>query len=531
MAKFKPFLLVILDGFGISLEKLGNPVFEAKKPNLDKIEQNFPFTTLQASGVAVGLPWGEAGNSEVGHLTMGAGRVLYHHLPRIIYSIYDGSFFKNEALMKAVERVRANKSRFHIAGLVSSGSAHSYIDHLYALLEFTKKENLPEVYLHIFTDGKDAPPQEAAKFLTMLEERMRKEWPHAHLASVTGRNYAMDRDEKWERIRVAYELFTQGNGQKTASVPDYLYKSYEKGLSDEAIEPAIVVDAAGNSIGLIKENDALFFFNFREDSMREITRAFSDDVFDYFPRQKITNLFIVTMTEYQKDLNNVFTAFPPLDTTWPFARVLGEAGLRHLHIAETQKYAHVTYFFNGGKEKPFLGEERILVPSSAAANFDEAPEMKSREIAAKILENFDKYDVIIANFANTDMVGHSGNFNAAIKAVEAVDECVGQLVDAVLNSGAAMLITGDHGNIELKRNIISGEKLTEHSINPVPLYLVGNAFKRKTLRSEEEINKQKSETNGILTDIVPTAIELLGLNKPQEMTGESLLPKLLNQIQ
>lgn len=528
MNRCKPLLLVILDGFGISLEKEGNPVAEACTPTLNEIERSFPFTVLQASGAAVGLPWGEAGNSEVGHLTLGSGRIIYHHLPRIINAIADGSFFKNEAFLKAAGHARKNSSSLHLAGLVSSGSVHSYIDHLYALLDFTKKEGLPRVFIHVFTDGKDAPPQEGARFLEKFEERLKKEWPQSRIASVAGRFYAMDRDEKWERVRQCYELLTEGRGKKIDSIPAYLEVSYGRDLSDEFIEPAFVPTKVGTTAGApatVSENDALIFFNFREDSMRELAHAFVDDGFDRFPRKKIANLFVATMTEYQKDIN-AFPAFPPLDISWPLGRALAEAGLKQLHIAETEKYAHITYFFNGGKEKPFPGEDRILVPSAPTAHFDEAPEMRAPEIAGKILENFDRYDVVIANFANTDMVGHSGNFKAAVRAVEAVDEYLGQLLNAVLNSEGALLITGDHGNIELKRSMISGEKLTEHSVNPVPLYLVGKEFRRKTPRTEEEIIRQKKEVGGIITDVAPTIIELLGLTKPPEMTGKSLLQLL-----
>lgn len=517
----KPLILVILDGFGISFEKSGNPVFEARTPTFHEIEANFPFTALQASGVAVGLPWGEAGNSEVGHLTMGSGRVIYHHLPRIIYSIYDGSFFKNEALLKAIEHTRTNQSRLHIAGLVSSGSVHSYIEHLYALCELTKRENISEVYLHIFTDGKDAPPQEAGKFFTMIEERMKKEWPHVKFASVIGRFFALDRDEKWDRIRAAYELLVHGAGEPIDSVPRYLADSYAAGTTDEFIKPAVV-----RGTPRIQKNDALIFSDFREDSMREIARAFVDETFDAFPREKIEHLFAVTMTEYQKGLH-ARAAFPPLDVVWPLSRVLGESGLKHLHIAETQKYAHVTYFFNGGTEKPFLGEKRILIPSIATAHFDEVPQMRAPEITAAILENMKAYDVIIANFANADMVGHSGNFKAAVEAVEILDEEMRKILNTVLNRDGALIITGDHGNIELKRNVLTGEKFTEHSINPVPIYLVGKKFKIPSPRTDAEIEKTKKEIGGILTDVAPTMIELLELQKPKEMTGKSLLSMLL----
>lgn len=525
MNRTKPLLLIILDGFGISLEKTGNPVAEAKKPAFDEIEKNFPFTTLQASGTAVGLPWGEAGNSEVGHLTIGAGRAIHHHLPRIIYSIRDGSFLKNEAFLKAARHIHENNSRLHIAGLVSSGSVHSYIDHLYALFEFTKNEKIESVFLHIFTDGKDAPPKEGAEFIAKLEEKIKKDWPHIHPASVIGRFYALDRDENWDRTKIAYKLMTEGRGEKISSIAEYLRSSYQKEKTDEFIEPAAVADKAGEAPGLIQENDALIFSDFREDSIRELARAFVEDPFDYFPREKIKNLMVVTMTEYQKGLA-ALPAFPKLDINWPLGRVLSEAGLRQLRISETQKYAHVTYFLNGGQEKPFPGEDRILISSLPTAHFEESPEMKTKEITAKILENLNDYDVIIANFANADMVGHSGNFEASVKAVEILDDSIQKLTAAILNTEGAMLITADHGNIELKQNLISGEKLTEHSINPVPFYLVGKKFRLPKAASQEEILEQKKEAKGILTDIAPTALELLGLQKPHEMSGQSLLQTL-----
>lgn len=529
MVRLKPLLFIILDGFGISLEKIGNPVAEAKKPTLDEIERNFPFTTLQASGTAVGLPWGEAGNSEVGHLTIGAGRAIHHHLPRIIYSIRDGSFFKNEALLKAARHIHKNNSRLHVAGLISSGSVHSYIDHLYALLEFTKQEKIGQVFLHLFTDGKDAPPKEGAEFFKKLEERIKKEWPQVHFASVIGRFYSLDRDENWDRIKTTYELLTEGRGKKITSVSNYLRSSYEKDITDEFVEPAVVVGERNETPGLIKEKDVLVFSDFREDSMREMVRVFVEEPFAYFPRQKIKDLLVITLTEYQKGLT-ALPAFSQPGVHWPLGRVLSKAGLRQLRIAESQKYAHLTYFLNGGQEKPFFGEERILIPSLSNAHFDETPAMKTREITAGILENFHKYDVIIANFANADMVGHSGNFTASIKAVEIIDESIGQLVTAVLNSGGVILITADHGNIELKRDRISGEKLTEHSTNPVPFYLVGKDFRAARMLSPERILERKKEIQGILTDVAPTVLELLGLQKPPEMSGQSLMAILKRKI-
>ena len=357
----------------------------------------------------------------------------------------------------------------------------------------------------------------------MLEERLQKTCPQVKLATAVGRFYALDRDEQWSRTRFAYELLTEGKGEKIASISEYLKKSYDEGLTDEFIKPAIVQGS-----GTIRDNDALIFSDFREDSMRQITRAFADGSFDRFPRKKLSNLLIVTMTEYQKGLETL-VAFPPLEIEAPLSRVLGEAKLRHLHIAETQKYAHVTYFFNGGKEKPFSGEERILIHSISTAHSDEVPEMRAPEITVKILENFDKYDVLIANFANADMVGHSGNFQAAVKAVEILDDSLGQIMNVVLSEGGVLMITSDHGNIELKRNALTGEKRTEHSINPVPFYLVGGQFKRSTPRGEEEIINTKKEVGGILTDVAPTILEILGIEQPEEMTGKSLLATLVQK--
>ena len=523
-------ILAIIDGLGVSMAKDGNPVAAAKKPVLDALEREFPFTTLQASGVAVGLPWGEAGNSEVGHLTMGSGRVLQHHLPRIISSIHDGSFFSNERLKAAVEHASSGTGRVHIAGLISSGSVHSYIDHLWALLDLTAQHRIPNVFIHAFCDGKDAPPREAAAFLGSLQERLRKEWPNAALVSVVGRFFAMDRDLQWDRIRVAYELLGEGKGMAISSVSAYLSSSYERGVTDEFIEPAAVGDQAGGLVGRIKDGDTLLFLNFREDSMRELTQAFMEDDFDAFPQRKINNLFVATMTDYEKRLSHL-AAFPTSDVVSPLAEVFGEEGLRHLHIAESQKYAHVTYFFNGGREQPFPGEERILIPSLSSAHFDETPGMKAAEITQGIISNLDRTDVIIANFANLDMVGHSGNMQAGVRAVEIIDESIGRIAQAAQEKDAVLIITGDHGGIEMKRNMISGEKLTEHSTNPVPFHLVADSFRRSHPAGDGEIRRQKSETGGILTDIAPTILDILGIKKPPAMTGVSLLPLLKRQIQ
>lgn len=528
-SSYKPVVLAVLDGFGISLEERGNPVMEAKKPFLDTFDHNFPFTTLQASGVAVGLPWGEAGNSEVGHLTLGTGRVIYHHLPRVINAIHEGVFFQNQAFLDAVAHVKKHGSSLHILGLTSSGSVHSYLDHLYALLTFADASEAPRTYLHVVSDGKDAPPKEGGKFFADLEARVKEMYPKTKIASLTGRFYAMDRDEKWDRIRKAYDLYTKGEGVKIeGTIAEYALNSYEKGLTDEFLEPAYVAGPDGAPIGRIKDNDALIIFNFREDSMRELSHALVDLGFDAFPRMRVDNLFLVTMTEYEKDLN-AHAAFPPIDVISPLAKVISDAGFRQLHIAETEKYAHVTYFFNGGREKPFQNEERILIPSVPTAHFDEVPEMKSAEIAGRVIEELPRHDFVLVNFANTDMVGHSGNYRAAVTAVEAVDRAMGELYAAVMKLGGVLLVTGDHGNVERKRNLVTGEVLTEHSLNPVPLYLIGHDFQIPTPRTREEIAIQKKETRGVLTDVAPTVLELMGLKKPLEMNGNSLLQELTQE--
>ncbi len=520
----RPLVLLILDGFGISTEEKGNPVAEASTPTLDDLARSFPFTTLQASGTAVGLPWGEAGNSEVGHLTIGAGRVIYHHLPRIVNAIYDGSFFYNSRFLGAAEHVRTHGGRLHLAGLVSSGSVHSYIDHLYGLIEFSRREKIGAVYLHVFTDGKDASPTEALKFIPMLEARLHARLPQARVVSLIGRFYAMDRDEQWDRIRAAYELMAEGKGSAALSAREYLASSYERGVTDEFIEPALI----GGDAGVVRDGDAIIFFNFREDSMRELTRVFTDASFDHFGRRFLQNLFVVTMTEYAKDARD-YAAFPPLEIRHSLGGILSDAGLRQLRIAETEKYAHVTYFFSSSGEVPFPGEERVLIPSIQTRHVDENPQMRAQEIAQTVRERLDEFDVIVANLANADMVGHAGNFAAAVRAVEALDEAVGIVRDAVLLAGGVMIVTADHGNIERKRSAMTGERITEHSLGPVPFFLVGNEFRLKAPRSDAEVAETKKRVGGILTDVAPTILELLGLSKPPEMTGVSLLPVIVEK--
>lgn len=518
----KPVVLVVLDGFGIAPESRGNAISLAKTPNFVVFKKNYPFTTLQASGIAVGLPWGEPGNSEVGHLTIGAGRILYHHLPRIIFSIHDGSFFKNEAFLKTTNHVKQNRSKLHILGLVSSGSVHSYIDHLYALVELTKQQEVPQVFLHAVTDGKDAPPEGGGKFIHELEKRLKETAPNIAIVSLIGRFYAMDRDEQWGRIQKAYELLVDGIGVPFTDIRSYLEKSYANSVNDQFINPAYRIGEDGKPVGRIGDNDAVIMFDFREDSAREMSEVFVKPGFNLFPKKNIENLLLITMTEYEKGLPAV-TAFPPLEINIPLARVISNAGKKQLHIAETEKYAHVTYFFNGWQEKPFVGEDRILIPSVSVPHFDEKPEMMAEEVAKRIIESIDQYDFIVANFANADMVGHTGNLDATIAAIETLDRVVGRVVDATVQKGGICIITADHGNAEQKIDLLSGKPFTGHTANSIPLYLVGNDFRLEKERSEEEIVKRRHDIGGILADIAPTILEIMDLEKPDEMTGKSLL--------
>lgn len=524
----KPVILVVLDGFGIPPLKTSSqsPFKVASKPSINEIEKYYPFTTLQASGIGVGLPVGESGNSEVGHLTMGAGRVLYQHLPRIISSIKDRSFFSNESFIKSSEHVKKNGSMLHMMGLFSTGSVHAYSEHLYALIEFAREQQIPAM-LHIFTDGKDAPVREAAGFIANFEKMLEDEgYDTIKIASVMGRMYSMDRDGNWDLTAKAYDCLT-GNETATFSDPaSYILEQYDKGAEDVSIEPACRIGKNGEKIGRIKKGDSLIIFNFREDSIRQITKAFSKKDFNGFDRDPVEDLLVVTMTEYEKDLH-AEVAFMPLKIEWPLARVVSESGRKQLHIAETQKYAHVTYFFNGGVEEPFPNEDRVLIPSPQVKHIDESPEMSASKITETVIEKISEYDFILVNFANTDMVGHTGDFGATIKAVEVVDGCIGKIMASVLENDGILLITGDHGNAEEKFYSMTGRKRTKHTTNVVPLYLIMKELKRGKEREPGEIEQNYKYTKGVLTDIAPTIIDIMKLEQPGEMKGVSLLPKLI----
>ena len=523
---YRPVVLVIIDGFGAPEEKSISTWEIAKQPNFAELEKYFPFTTLQASGIAVGLPWGEPGNSEVGHLTIGAGKIIHNYLPKISSAIKDGSFFQNEAFVKSIGRIKKTGGQLHFMGLYSTGTVHSYFEHLQALLDLAKQNNLP-AYLHLFTDGKDAYKKEGGDFYAELEKNLAENYPDIKIVSIIGRGCAMDRNGDWEKTRKAYELFTEGKGNSFDSASEYIKSQYSQDLGDDAVEAGVISSREGR----IKDGDSVIVFNFREDSIRQLTQSFVDDTFQFFPRKKLENLFFVTMTEYDKSLpcfsdNSCPAAFKSAEVENPLAKIISAAGLKQLHIAETEKYAHITYFLNGGAEASFENEDRTLVPSPSGGHYELTPEMSAGKIAENVLENLTKHHFIAVNFANADMVGHTGNFEATARAIEKVDECVGKITSKVLELDGVVVITSDHGNAEEKIYKFSGENKTKHSLNPVPFFLIGNDFKRNKELSGEEVDQKYKEATGTLSDVAPTVLELLGLEIPPEMTGKSLIGRI-----
>ena len=510
----KPTVLMILDGYGLNETANGNAVAEAKTPVMDKLMAQYPFVKGNASGMAVGLPEGQMGNSEVGHLNMGAGRIVYQELTRITKEIQDGTFFTNEALVKAVENCKANDSALHAFGLLSDGGVHSHNTHLYGLLEMAKKNGLSKVYVHAFLDGRDTPPASGKDFVIALEEKM-AEIGVGEVATVCGRYYAMDRDNNYDRVKCAYDALTKGIGQSADSAAAGIQASYDKEETDEFVKPTVIMKN-GAPVATIQDKDSVVFFNFRPDRAREITRSFCDDDFKGFDREKRLDLVFVCFSDYDPTIPNKLVAFHKISITNTFGEFLAANKMTQARIAETEKYAHVTFFFNGGVEQPNEGEDRILVNSPKdVATYDLKPEMSAYEVCDKLVDAIksDKYDVIIINFANPDMVGHTGVEAAAVKAVEAVDECVGKAVDAIKEVGGTMFICADHGNAEQLVDYETGEPFTAHTTNPVPFILV-NYDEAYTLKE-----------GGCLADIIPTLIEIMGLTKPVEMTGESLLIK------
>ena len=509
----KPTVLMILDGYGLNDNCEANAVCEAKTPIMDQLKSQCPFVKGNASGMAVGLPEGQMGNSEVGHLNMGAGRIVYQELTRITKEIEDGDFFQNEALLKAVRNAKVNDSALHLFGLLSDGGVHSHNTHVYGILELAKREGLSKVFVHCFLDGRDTPTTAGKQYIKELNDKM-KELGVGQVASVMGRYYAMDRDNRWDRVERAYNVMTKGEGNQAECPVCAVKDSYAAEKTDEFVEPTAIVKD-GQPVGIIKDKDSVIFFNFRPDRAREITRAFCDDEFTGFARDKRLDLTYVCFTEYDPTIQNKDVAFHKVAISNTFGEFLAANGMTQARIAETEKYAHVTFFFNGGVEEPNKGEDRILVKSPKVATYDLKPEMSAYEVCDKLTEAIrsGKYDVIIINFANPDMVGHTGVEDAAIKAVEAVDACVGKAVDAVKEVDGQMFICADHGNAEQLKDYVTGETFTAHTTNPVPFILV-NAEPGYGLRE-----------GGCLADIAPTLIEMMGMEQPKEMTGKSLLIK------
>lgn len=506
----KPVMLMILDGFGLTDNPLGNAVMAAHKPNYDYYWGNYPHTTIAASGMAVGLPEGQMGNSEVGHMNIGAGRVIFQELTRITHEIETGDFFNNEKLILAVDHARENGTDLHLMGLVSDGGVHSHIEHIKALFKLAKDRGLDRVYLHAFMDGRDVSPTSGINFLDDLE-RYFAEIGVGKIATVSGRYYAMDRDNRWDRVKKAYDALVYGTGEFFPTAHDCMSASYAQEVTDEFIVPA-VIGAPGAPAATVKNGDSVIFFNFRPDRGREMTRALNDKVFHGFERENL-DLTYVTMTQYDKTLENVHVAFTPTNFNNTLGKYIADKGIKQLRIAETEKYAHVTFFFNGGVEIPNEGEDRILVSSPKVATYDLKPEMSAEGVTDKVIEAMDKedYGLVILNYANPDMVGHTGMMKAVVEALEDIDTYMKRVIDKVLEKDGTVFITADHGNAEQLIDYVTGGPMTAHTTNPVPLIYVTNQ-PTKVLKD-----------GGRLADLAPTMLEEMGLEIPAEMTGNSLL--------
>ncbi len=507
--------LMILDGFGERKDTQGNAIKIAGTPNITALEEKYPYTTIGASGMDVGLPEGQMGNSEVGHLNIGAGRIVYQELTRITKAIQDGDFFEKKEFLDAIENVKKNHSKLHLMGLVSDGGVHSHNEHLYALLKLAKDSGLTEVYVHCFMDGRDVPPDSGLGYIKQLEAELKKIGV-GKIATVMGRYYAMDRDNRWERVQQAYDAMVLSKGETADSGVTAMEQSYAKEEMDEFVKPTVIVED-DKPVASIGANDSIIFFNFRPDRAREITRAFIMEDFDSFERGKgYFPVYFVSMTQYDKTFQNIHVAYKPQVLTNTLGEYLSKNGLKQFRIAETEKYAHVTFFFNGGVEQPNEGEDRFLIPSPKVATYDMKPEMSAYEVAEKACELIasQEYDVMILNFANPDMVGHTGVSEAAVAAIKAVDECVGKVVDAIQKVGGEVIITADHGNSEMMVDENTHGPFTAHTTNPVPFILVSDRYIHAQLR-----------TDGRLADIAPTMLELIGLPKPPEMEGESMIVK------
>ena len=505
-------MLMILDGFGYTPEVRGNAIAAAQKPNLDQIYTKYPHTLLGASGTSVGLPEGQMGNSEVGHLNIGAGRIVYQELSRITRAIEDSSFFDNSVLAAAMNNARQPGKSLHLMGLLSDGGVHSHIEHLYALIDMAASSGVDRVFVHCFLDGRDVPPSCAETYINALESHMREKG-NGRIATVSGRYYAMDRDKRWDRVQKAYDALTAGKGETSGTAAEAVTLAYGRGETDEFVLPTVVQGVEGQ----IRDGDSVIMYNFRPDRAREITRALCDPAFDGFDRTiSLKDLMYVCMTEYEAGMPGVVIAYPPEHPDNTIGRYLSRLGKTQLRLAETEKYAHVTFFMNGGVEEPDPGEDRILVPSPKVATYDLQPEMSAYELRDKAVEALEsrKYDLIIMNFANPDMVGHTGVFDAAVAAIEALDDCVGKIYEKVTETGASLIITADHGNADTMIDE-QGKPITKHSTNPVPTVVITPPY--------DGSPEMKLREGGVLADLAPTLLQLMGLEKPEEMTGKSMI--------
>jgi 2,3-bisphosphoglycerate-independent phosphoglycerate mutase len=504
-------ILIVLDGFGINPRKEGNAIANASMPNLDSLLRRYPNSSLSMSGLDVGLPEGQMGNSEVGHMILGAGRIVYQDLTLIHKDIDQSKFHNNAVIVETLRKTRDAKGRLHLMGLLGDGGVHSHQRHMEALIEMAQREKVGAVYLHLFLDGRDTPPNSAEQFMLDLNEKM-KTWPEVKIATVSGRYYAMDRDKRWDRVEKAYRCLTEGIGNQAESAIEAIRNSYQSQITDEFVLPTVIKSAVPD--GLIRDGDGVIFFNFRADRAREITRAIIDEEFKEFSRDRRLRLSAyTTLTQYDETFK-VPVAYPPRELREILGEIASRHGLKQLRIAETEKYAHVTYFFNGGEEKEFAGEQRILIPSPKdVATYDLKPEMSAREVTEALVKRFNAEDIdlVIANLANADMVGHTGNFEASVKACEVIDECLGRVVDMALSQHAKVVITADHGNIEQLIDYDTGMPHTAHTINRVPVILV----------DQEREGSRLNEGSAI--DVAPTVLHLLGLPQPREMTGHSLI--------
>ena len=514
MLKAKPVLLVVLDGWGLRAERESNAIALAGTPNMDALARDYPSTALRTSGLAVGLPDGQMGNSEVGHTNLGAGRIVYQDLVRINLAVESGSFFQNPVLQEAMKRAKAGSGNVHFMGLFSDGGVHSHVEHLHALLELARREGVPRAFVHAFLDGRDTPPRSGLGYMQAFEKRI-AETGYGKIASVMGRFYAMDRDKRWDRVALAYAALVKGEGHRSAGPAQAVEEAYGRGENDEFVKPTVVVDGTGEPRGRVRDGDTIVFFNFRGDRARELTRAFTEEGFAEFdPKPRPQLSYYACMTEYDRTFG-LPVAFAPDQPTRIFPEIVAEAGIAQLRCAETEKYAHVTFFFNGGREVQYPGEDRILVPSPRdVKTYDQKPEMSAREVTDRLVPAIDsrKYGFILVNFANPDMVGHSGNLQAAIQAVKVVDECIGRLWKAARAAHMAMLVTADHGNCELMVDPVTGEPHTAHTLGPVPFILADPDLKGAKLRAE-----------GVLADVTPTALQVMGLPQPPEMKGLGLV--------